>query len=40
VGSGTGRLGNPLGGGVVGAAVVDTGAGVLLAAGVGESLAG
>jgi hypothetical protein len=42
VGSGTGKLGSPLVGGVVGgvvgAAVVDTGADVLLAAEVGESL--
>ena len=39
VGSGTGRLGSPSGGGVVGAAVVDTGADVLPVADVGESLA-
>jgi hypothetical protein len=39
VGSGTGRLGSPLGGGVVGAALVDTGAEVLLAAEFGEPLA-
>jgi hypothetical protein len=44
VGSGTGRLGSPLGGGgvgdgVVGAVVLDTGAGVLVAVAVGEPLA-
>jgi hypothetical protein len=39
VGSGIGRLGSPLGGGVVGAAVGDSGASVLLGAGVGAPLA-